>query len=223
MTTEPRRPHRLPYPVRVIRGHPRLTIAIVAGVIMMAALPVGGLTRRFLVGWDAGVALYLVLVYTLIARSRVEQIRGRAAQTDEGRFALLVLTVAAAAASLGAIIVELGVSRSAAPTGWQLALAAVTIVLSWVFTHTIFALHYAHDYYGERGGKAGGLSFPGEQQPDYWDFVYFSFVIGMTSQVSDVAVSSRLIRRTAAAHGIVSFVFNAALLALTVNLAASAL
>jgi len=209
--------------VRVIRGHPRLTIAIVAGVIMMAALPVGGLTRRFLVGWDAGVALYLVLVYTLIARSRVEQIRGRAAQTDEGRFALLVLTVAAAAASLGAIIVELGVSRSAAPTGWQLALAAVTIVLSWVFTHTIFALHYAHDYYGERGGKAGGLNFPGEQQPDYWDFVYFSFVIGMTSQVSDVAVSSRLIRRTVNAHGIVSFFFNAALLALTVNIAAGAI
>ena len=84
---------------------------------------------------------------------------------------------------------------------------------SWAFTHTIFALHYAHDFYHESGGKGGGLAFPGGEEPDYWDFVYFSFVIGMTSQVSDVAIVSKPMRRTAAAHGIVSFVFNAALLA----------
>ena len=105
----------------------------------------------------------------------------------------------------------------------QLALATATIALSWAFTHTIFALHYAHDFYGERGAKQGGLNFPGDDEPDYWDFVYFSFVIGMTSQVSDVAVTSKLIRRTVNAHGIVSFFFNATLLALTVNIAASAI
>jgi uncharacterized membrane protein len=88
-------------------------------------------------------------------------------------------------------------------------------------THTIFALHYAHEFYSQDGG--GGLTFPGTAEPDYWDFVYFSFVIGMTSQVSDVAVSCQPIRRTATAHGILSFVFNAALLALTVNIAASAI
>ena len=103
------------------------------------------------------------------------------------------------------------------------ALAAITIVLSWAFTHTIFALNYAHDFYGEHGGKKSGLNFPGKESPDYWDFVYFSFVIGMTSQVSDVGVTSKLIRRTVNAHGIVSFFFNAALLALTVNIAASAI
>jgi uncharacterized membrane protein len=96
-------------------------------------------------------------------------------------------------------------------------------VLSWVFIHTIFALHYAHDYYGEYGAKQSGLNFPGDEPPDYWDFVYFSFVIGMTSQVSDVAVAGRPIRRTVIAHGVVSFFFNVALLALMVNLAASAI
>jgi uncharacterized membrane protein len=97
----------------------------------------------------------------------------------------------------------------------------VTIVLSWAAIHTTFALHYAHDYY--RGAKAGGLAFPGEDQPDYWDFVYFSFVIGMTAQVSDVGVTDRMIRRTATAHGVISFIFNTALVALMVNIAASAI
>jgi uncharacterized membrane protein len=97
-------------------------------------------------------------------------------------------------------------------------------VLSWFFIHTMFALHYAHEFHAahrENGG--GGLSFPGEEDPDYWDFMYFSFVIGMTSQVSDVAIAARSIRRIATAHGIVSFLFNATLVALTVNIAASAL
>ena len=99
----------------------------------------------------------------------------------------------------------------------------VTIVLSWAFIHTIFALHYAHEFYDEDAPRGGGMAFPGgEEEPDYWDFVYFSFVIGMTAQVSDVGITSKQIRRTVTAHGIVSFLFNAALLALTVNLAAGA-
>src|SRR5262249_30681117 len=125
---------------------------------------------------------------------------------------------------LGAIVAELGTSAGGPERHpRQLILATLTILLSWAFTHTIFALHYAHEYYIENDGRGGGLVFPGTEEPDYWDFVYFSFVIGMTSQVSDVAVSCRPIRRTVAAHGAVSFVFNAALLALTVNIAASAI
>jgi uncharacterized membrane protein len=99
-------------------------------------------------------------------------------------------------------------------------LAIVTITLSWTFIHAIFALHYAHDYYGS-GHRANGLQFPGDDQPDYWDFAYFSFVVGMTFQVSDVAVTNRAIRRLVVAHGILSFAFNTAILALTVNLASS--
>jgi uncharacterized membrane protein len=153
----------------------------------------------------------------------VTRIRRRAALQDEGRIAVLVLVVAAALASLGAILAELGGAQGASRQGAHLALAAVTILLSWSFTHTIFAFHYAHEYYDENAHKGGGLRFPGDAPPDYWDFVYFSFVIGMTSQVSDVSVTSSAIRRTVTAQGGASFIFNATLLALTVNIAAGAL
>jgi uncharacterized membrane protein len=218
------RPRRLPYPVRVIQAHPRLAISIAFGVAVATFFPSRGwLSTRLLFSWDAGVALYLLLVYSLMARSTAGHIRGHAAGADEGRFGVLVLTVFAALASIGAILVELGRDVGAERSAGQLALATTTIVLSWVFIHTIFALHYAHDYYGEHGNKQSGLNFPGDDRPDYWDFVYFSFVIGMTSQVSDVAVAAKTIRRTVAAHGIVSFFFNVALLALMVNVAASAI
>ena len=218
----PRR--RLPYLVRVIRARPRLVTSIAVGIAVMLVLPSHlWMTTRCLIAWNAGVALYVVLVYVLMTRSSIERIRSSAARQDEGRVALLVLTVIAATASLGAILVELATGQGNGRTAMQLALATTTIVLSWIFIHTIFALHYAHDYYGEHGAKQGGLNFPGEEQPDYWDFVYFSFVIGMTCQVSDVAVASKPIRRAVNAHGIVSFFFNVALLALMVNIAASAI
>jgi uncharacterized membrane protein len=214
-------------PLSIVRTRPRLFLSAAIGVVTTGALAV--LTRWkpaacFLVGWDIGVALYLVLAFSTMARSDVALIRRRAAAEDEGRFAILVLTVAAALASLAAIFAELG---STGRTGEarqliQVILTILTIALSWAFVHTIFALHYAHEFYDETDG--GGLAFPGgAPEPDYWDFVYFSLVIGMTSQVSDVGVTSQQIRRTVAAHGVVSFVFNTALLALTINLAASAI
>jgi uncharacterized membrane protein len=101
-------------------------------------------------------------------------------------------------------------------------LAMGTILLSWTFVHMIFSFHYAHEYYGERrDGKIGGLRFPDDPKPDYRDFLYFSLVIGMTSQVSDVAVTSKVIRRLAAVHGVLSFFFNLTVLALTVNMVSS--
>ena len=148
-------------------------------------------------------------------------IRRRAVLQDDGRFLILLVTALGAFASLAAIIFELGASKSSATA---LAFAIVTIALSWAVVHTTFALHYAHDFY--RGKKPGGLQFPsGDEQvdADYWDFVYFSFVIGMTAQVSDVGITDKIIRRTATVHGIISFVFNTALLALMVNIAASAI
>jgi len=223
-TDTPRPGRRLPYVLRVIRARPRLAISAAVGIVVMALLPSGRpMATRFLVSWDAGVALYLVLVYSLMARAGLEHMRRNAALQDEGRVAMLILTVTAAAASFGAILSELGTGHGGGRTAMQLALATTTIVLSWVFVHTIFALHYAHDYYGEHRAKKSGLNFPDEENPDYWDFAYFSFVIGMTCQVSDVAVASRPTRRTVTAHGIVSFFFNAALLALVVNIAASAI
>ncbi len=213
-------PHHLPRLVRIVRARPRLFLAVLFGLVVIVALPSDWRwATRLLVGWDVGVGLFLVLAYFMIAREDVSHIRRHAALQDEAGVVILILTASAALASLGAILAELGAGREPA----HLALAALTIALSWAFTHTIFALHYAHEFYDENRGKGGGLVFPGEAEPNYWDFVYFSFVVGMTSQVSDVAVTARSIRRTVNAHGIVSFVFNVALIALTVNIAASAI
>jgi uncharacterized membrane protein len=215
--------------IRMVRTRPRLFLSILLGLAVAAIAPADWrLATRALAGWDIAVGVYLVLAVRLMSGCDANHIRRRAAVQDEGRFTILVLVVASALASLVAILVELsGANRQPA----QLALAGVTILLSWTFMHTIFALHYAHEYYGERGtekaaestAKGGGLNFPGGETPDYWDFVYFSFVIGMTSQVSDVAVTSRPLRRLVAAHGFVSFIFNVTLLALMVNIAAGAI
>jgi len=225
-TTETR-PHRRSRPermMRVLRARPRLFISAALGVAVILLLPAQfRLSTRLLIGWDIGVGVYLVLAYWLIARADVGHIKRRAALEDEGRIAILVFVAAAALASLGAIVAELSSSAGGARTPSQLALAITTILLSWFFTHTMFALHYAYEYYAESRAADTCIDFPGNAQPDYWDFAYFSFVIGMTAQVSDVAVKGKLVRRTVLAHGIVSFLFNAALLALTVNIAANAI
>ena len=217
-------PRRLLRVIRIIRARPRLFVAAVVGVAVIALSPSAwGLATRLLVGWDVGIALYLIAAYQIVIRAETSHIQRRASIEDEGQIAILALTVASALASLGAIIALLGSSHGGNRDPMQLGLATLTILLSWAFIHTIFAFHYAHEFYGEKGAKKSGLAFPNDDTPDYLDFVYFSFVIGMTSQVSDVAVASKPIRRTVAAHGIVSFLFNAALLALTVNIAASAI
>ena len=211
-----------PVVLRVVYGRPRTFAAIAIGIAAGFLLP-GSLrpVTRFIVGWDVFAALYLVLAYIMMLRCDVAHIRRSAILQDDGRFLILLVTAFGALASLGAIVYELGASKGN-PAG--LILAIVTIVLSWTLAHTIFALHYAHDFY--RNKKPGGLQFPSGDQhedADYWDFVYFSFVIGMTAQVSDVGITDKIIRRTATVHGVISFVFNTALLALMVNIAASAI
>ena len=211
-----------PLPVRVARLHAKLMIAAVVGLAVIVLAPGDfRLPTRLLVGWDVGVALYLALMHPMILRADIARIRQRASEQDEGAFAILVLTIVATMASLVAIVFELAGSKQA-PQGdaiTQVLLAMATILLSWSFVHTIFALHYAHEYYGERSdGIIGGLKFPGDENPDYWDFLYFSLVIGMTSQVSDVAITSKVIRRMATVHGVLSFFFNLTVLALTVNM-----
>jgi uncharacterized membrane protein len=179
------------------------------------------LTTRILVGWDVAVVIYLVLAFGMISRFDLERVKRRCAAQDEGGVLILVLTVFAAVASLAAIIAELGSIRGTptAASGLYIACALLTIALSWSFIHVIFALHYAHEYYGEgRDRHIGGLQFPEDDEPDYWDFVYFAFVIGMTFQVSDVQVTSKVLRRLVVAHGAVSFVFNVAILSLMVNI-----
>lgn len=209
-------------PVRVVYARPRTFIAMAIGIVAFFVLPGSlRLVTRLLIGWDIFVAFYLILVYALVFRSGLVHIRRNAVLQDDGRFLILLVTAVGAFASIAAIIFELDGTHRGPP---ELVLATVTIALSWAAVHTTFALHYAHEFY--RAARPGGLDFPKgheDEDPDYWDFVYFSFVIGMTAQVSDVGVTDKTIRRTATAHGIISFVFNTALLALMVNIAASAI
>lgn len=215
-----RRIRAYPRMLRIFVVRPRFFLSIAIGLVALALMPQTlRLVVRLLFAWDIAIALYLILAYTMVMTTGLTHIRHNARLQDDGRFAILILTAVAAFATLGAIVGELGPEHR---TPFALGFALVTIALSWSAIHTTFALHYAHEYY--RGSNEGGLAFPGDRAPpDYWDFVYFSFVIGMTAQVSDVGVTDKLIRRTATAHGITSFVFNTALLALTVNIAASAL
>jgi uncharacterized membrane protein len=209
-------------PIRVVYARPRTFFSILVGVVAFLLLP-GSLrsVTRMLIGWDIFIAVYLALVYVMMARCGLAHIKRNAILQDDGRFLILLVTALGAFASIAAIVFELGASQRSAA---ELALATVTIALSWAAVHTTFALHYAHDYY--RGAKPGGLQFPSGDEhdhADYWDFVYFSFVIGMTAQVSDVGITDKTIRRTATVHGIISFIFNTALVALMVNIAASAI
>jgi uncharacterized membrane protein len=211
---------KMPRPIRVVYARPRMFSSIAIGIVAFFLLPGSlRLVTRLLIGWDIFVSFYLVLAYIMMFRSGHAHIRRNAVLQDDGRFLILMVTALGAFASIAAIVFELGASHRSGPE-----LATVTIALSWAVVHTTFALHYAHDYY--RGVKPGGLQFPSgdpHDHADYWDFVYFSFVIGMTAQVSDVGITDKTIRRTATAHGIISFVFNTALLALMVNIAASAI
>jgi uncharacterized membrane protein len=218
-TSTRRAPGELKLLGRLWKLHARLFISAGFGVaiaLALLALP-WRMPTRILIGWDIGVVLYLVLSRRAAAQASIATIRQRAAINDDGAIALLVLTTAAALASLAAVLAELG----HAPGQYQVALGVSTILLSWIFMHWIFALHYAHDFYKAGDKRSGGLVFPGNQEPDYWDFLYYSLVVAMTAQVSDVQVTSKIIRRLTTVHGVVSFFFNVAVLALTVNIVSS--
>ena len=213
---------KMPTAVRLVYARPHTFLAMALAIAAFLLLPSSlRLVTRSLIGWDIFVAVYIVLVYIMMLRSNLNTIRRMAALQDDGRFVIPLLTALGAFASLAAIVFELG---NAHHDPVELIFATATVALSWAAVHTAFALHYAHDYY--RGDKPGGLQFPSgdhDEHADYWDFVYFSFVIGMTAQVSDVGITDKTIRRTVTVHGIISFLFNTALLALMVNIAASAL
>ena len=209
-------------PYRIVRGHIRLFVAVAIGLALFFSIG-GNSATRFLIGWNAGTILYLMMAAIAFVRFDLNRVRDRCAEEDEGAVIMLLAVVAASIASLAAIVAFLGGAKEAGNTQpYYFLVAVVTIVLSWMLIHTMFAFHYAHEFYGEGADhQKGGLKFPSEARPDYWDFVYFSFVIGMTFQVSDVQVTSRRLRRIVAAHGVVAFLFSVAILALAVNIGSS--
>jgi uncharacterized membrane protein len=210
--------------MRFIKARWRLLVSGLFGLVLIALLPSNFLhVTRMLIGWDAGIALYLMLIFAMVLGSDSASVCRHAAMQDEGRYAVPILTVTAGMASLAAIIVWLHLTPDTESQPTHLALLFLTTLLSWTFIHMIFALHYAHEYYAEHRGKGGGLRFPGGGKPNYWDFIYFAFTIGTSTAVSDVEVTLRAIRKTVTIHALVAFIFNVTMIALTVSIAGDAI
>lgn len=213
-------------PIRLILARPRLFAAALIALIVGVAMPGSYLWHtRALVGWDVGVAFFLLATLRMARRATRDTIRRRARQHDEGKSAVLIVAIVSALTSLLAIGFEIHGAKDLGPERQALhvGLAVVTIVLSWAFVHMVFALHYAHEHFAETADGAeiqGGLVFPGPGEPVYGDFLYFAYVIGMTGQTSDVAVASSELRRLALVQGVIAFFFNTVILALTINIAA---
>ncbi|WP_242481844.1 DUF1345 domain-containing protein [Paracraurococcus ruber] len=185
---------------------------LVFGALWLLACPV---ETAVLVAWCLAVLTYSVPTLNIMWRATPVQIRRRAQLLDEGEAAVLAASLAAAIAALAAVGWFLS-ARSDRMAPGELGLALLAIALSWGFVHLMFAVRYAHEYWQ----ADGGLDFPGGERPDFGDFLYLAFTIGMTFQTSDVAIPGRLLRRLALVHALVAFLFNVVILATAVNLAA---
>ncbi|MBL6454186.1 DUF1345 domain-containing protein [Belnapia sp. T6] len=205
-----------------LRRRPILAAAALLGLAVGLGCRLFGISgpSAVLFGWCAAVLGQAIPTFALMRRATPQSIRRRAEQLDEGETGVLFASLAAAIASLGAVLWYLDAAEGK-PGGEQVALALLTIALSWGFVHHLFAVRYAHEYW-QMGGA--GLDFPkgpeGEGPPEFSDFLYFAFTVGMTFQTSDVAVSARLLRQLTLIHALVAFLFNAVILAAAVNLAA---
>jgi len=205
---------------------------LVAAVVVAAAVHWGTgfvVTRevtRVVLAWDAAALLFLGSALVSMRETDIDAIRRRAIAHDEGRHLILILALAAATMSVVAIMAELsgakghGLARELARVG----LAAGTIAVSWLFVQVVFAIHYAHDFFlaeeADAANHRGGLRFPGDEEPDYWDFLHFAVIVGATAQTADIDIASKSLRRVVTIHSLIAFGFNTAILATMINLAA---
>lgn len=218
-------PHRELHPVARLRAWHRLSLALTLGVLGAASTYADVWETRLLTGWLAGSLAYLLLVWWGVGRLDTGHTRLRATSEDPGATALYIALVAASWVSLIGVLLVTDAAKTSTGMvrGLHIVLALGTLASTWLLIQTLFALRYARHYYRSHAGKdTGGLAFPGAA-PGYADFGYFAAVIGMTSQVADVAITTTEMRRLVLVHGLVSFSFNLLVLALTINLVASAL
>jgi len=206
-----------------------LGISIAAYFAVLVAAPeVVSPYTRLVLSWDVGTLVYLALAWTIIGRADPASTRAHVLSQDQSTFLIFLFVLGASCASVVAIGFVVATIKGLTfwPKVWHLALTITALMSSWTLIHTVFSFHYAHRYYSDEQTKPprpGGLAFPGGGAPDYMDFAYYSFVVGMTSQVSDVAVVSPAMRRMTLVHGLLAFMFNIAVLALSINTIASAL
>jgi uncharacterized membrane protein len=209
----------------------RLVLGVAAGAATFVVLR-GQLrpASAAIAGWNAVAVVILALDWVTILRTPQRKIRQLAQQQDLSRFLVFLFVVVTASAALFAVgfLVSVERSRSGGHFMVHLLLTLMTVIFSWTLVHTVYGLRYAHAFYGDSdepdvNRHAGGLVFPGDRPPDYFDFEYFSFVVGMTCQVSDVQITSRRMRRITLVHSVLSFGFNTMILALLINTVSSLL
>jgi uncharacterized membrane protein len=213
--------------LRIISARPHLFSGVGLGLLSFLALtPVRQTAIRAVLGFDIGSALFLGLTAVSFFRTQDRDISADAKRQQEGEWSVFALTLIGAVMSFTSIFLFSGSSSDhKTARGLYLAFVVMTLILSWLTTHVSFAYRYAHEYYtrNEQGEPDGGIEFPKDDRPDYLDFIYFSFVLGMTFQVSDCNVTSKKLRRLATLQGLIGFLFNTVILALSVNIAASLL
>jgi len=197
-----------------------VTFALLCAGGLAVGIPALGWSRGVMAGFDAAALMFLLSCLPLLGHE-TESMRAAARRNDANRASLLAITVAVTLVILFAVASELGQKQDPEPVA--VALIIATLVLAWLFANTMFALHYAHIFYlaGANGQDGGGLEVPGTAEPDYWDFVYFAFTLGMTFQTSDVEMRTGRFRRVALAHSLAAFLFNIGVLAFTVNVLGS--
>ncbi len=207
------------------RRYPHFTIFLVVALLLPPLLALWTpLLTALMLGFDVGALLFIGLAVARFGGDDEQQMRRRAVDAEPGQRWLWSMAALVVTMVLVAIGQELANARGhMLPEVW---LATGTLIIAWLFANTLFALFYAHSWYleGKDGKDRGGLDFPGDDPtPDYWDFAYYAFVLGMTFQVSDVQVTNHAMRRAALVHGLLAFFFNIGVVALAVNVAASAL
>ena len=203
-------------------GHPRLWISFLAGIAVFFFLPHGwSIVSRVLVCWNGGVMLFLALILFWMSRLSAEQICTQYIEEDESAPVILVVVIVAAVASLFAILEPLATIKqvSGSVRAAHLALAALTLINSWLLVPTMFTTHYADMFYSV-AGEDRPLHFPNTPMPVFWDFAYFSFTISAACQTADVSTQSAAIRRTVIAQTLISFLFNASILGFAINVTA---
>lgn len=199
-----------------------MLVAAAIGLAAGSAIPVSSAVTRSLIGWNAGVWLYLVLIAASMYRSDHGSMRRAALAHAEGAITVSVMVVLASFASFAAIVLELAASKTAgAPAAWpQVTLTLLTVTGSWLLLPTLYTLNYATLYYRMNEGK--GLAFPGHDaafRPHYADFLYFSFTIAVALQTADVAITDKTMRLVVLSQSMLSFVFNTTVLAFMINIA----
>jgi len=213
--------------LRIITGRPRLFAGFgIAILAYFALIPLHPQATRIVMAWDIGTAAFLASSAELFFRSDHTNISADAARQEEGEWSIFALTLLGAVMSFAAIFLFSDAADRKKHQEFYLIFVIATLALSWLMVNVSFAYRYAHEYYSKANGQEvieRGLDFPSEKNPDYLDFVYFAFVLGMTFQVSDTDITSKKFRRLATLHGLIGFLFNTTILALSVNIAATLL